>query len=180
MNLPSLSVIIPNYNHGKHLPVALNAIFRQPVKPLEILIIDDGSTDDSVELIKNLVRQYPTIKFYQNEQNRGVSYTLNRGIDLARGEYAFFPAADDEILPGFLEKSLSLLAQHPQAGLSCTIGDWREVNTGLNWHMGVGMAHSPAYLSPDEMVKLEKRGRLFIPGHTTIMKRSAHIAAGKF
>src|SRR5206468_8725963 len=133
-----------------------------------------------VEIIKGLLRQYPSLKFYQNEQNRGVSYTLNRGIDLASGEYTFFPAADDEILPGFLEKSMSLLAQYPQAGLSCTIGDWREVGTGLNWHMGVGMADTPTYLSPQQMVALEKKGRLYIPGHTTIMKRSAHIKAGKF
>lgn len=66
-------------------------------------------------------------------------FTLNRGIDSACGEYVFLSAADDEILPGFLEKSLRLLAQHHQAGLSCTVGDWREEATGLNWHAGVGM-----------------------------------------
>ena len=92
----------------------------------------------------------------------------------------YFPAADDEVLPGFLEKSLRLLAQYPQAGISCTIGDWRELGSGLNWHMGVGMADKPTYLSPRELVELAKRGRLFIPNHTAIMKRSALIEAGKF
>jgi glycosyltransferase involved in cell wall biosynthesis len=108
-----------------------------------------------------------------------VLFTVNRGIDLARGEYVFLSGADDEVLPGFLEKSLHVLAQHPQAGLSCTIGDWREEATGLNWHMGVGMAETPSYLSPQRMVELERNGRLFIPGHTTILKRSALIEAGK-
>ncbi len=179
MNLPTLSIIIPNYNHGQHLPVAVNAILKQSAQPLEVIIIDDGSTDDSVEVIQALARQHPLIRFERNKQNQGVLPTVNRGIDLAQGEYVFLSSADDEVLPGFLEKSLQLLAQHPQAGLSCTIGDWREEATGLNWHMGVGMADTPSYLSPQKMVDLERKGRLFIPGHTTILKRAALIEAGK-
>jgi glycosyltransferase involved in cell wall biosynthesis len=173
MNLPTLSIIIPNFNHGHFLPVAVNAIMKQSAQPLEVIIIDDGSTDDSVEIIEGLVRQHPVIKFYRNEKNQGVLFTVNRGIDLAQGEYVFLSGADDEILPDFLEKSLQILAQHPQAGLSCTIGDWREEATGLNWHMGVGMADIPSYLSPQRMVELERKGRLFIPGHTTILKRAS-------
>ena len=179
MKLPTLSIIIPNYNHGKHLPVAVNAILTQSVQSLEVIIIDDGSTDDSVEIIQGLAGQHPVIKFHRNEKNQGVLFTVNRGIDLAQGEYVFLSSADDEILPGFLEKSLQVLAQHPQAGLSCTIGDWREEATGLNWHMGVGMADRPSYLSPPRMVELERQGRLFIPGHTTILKRAASDRGGE-
>ena len=179
MNLPTLSIIIPNFNHGHCLPVAVNAILKQSAQPLEVIIIDDGSTDDSVDIIQTLARQHPVINFHRNEKNQGVLFTVNRGIDLAQGEYVFLSSADDEILPGFLEKSLQVLAQHPQAGLSCTIGDWREEATKLNWHMGVGMAETPSYLSPQRMVQLERQGRLFIPGHTTILKRSALIEAGK-
>lgn len=179
MNLPTLSIIIPNYNHGHFLPVAVNAILKQSAQPLEVIIIDDGSTDDSVAIIQELAQQHPIIKFHRNEKNMGVLFTVNRGIDLARGDYVFLSSADDEILPGFLEKSLAVLAQHPQAGLSCTIGDWREQATGLNWYMGVGMAETPSYLSPQRMLELERQGRFFIPGHTTILKRSALIEAGK-
>ena len=179
MKLPTLSVIIPNYNHGKYLPVAVQAILQQSTPPLEIIIIDDGSTDNSVEIIQQLAASHPSIQFHRNDRNQGVCYTVNRGIDLARGDYVFLSGADDEVLPGFLEKSLSVLGRNPQAGLSCTIGDWREVATGLNWHMGVGMANEPSYLSPGRMLELEQRGKLFIPGHSTILKRSALIEAGK-
>src|SRR5882762_1877584 len=172
MKLPSLSVILPNYNHGKLLPVAVEAILNQSTQPTEIIIIDDGSTDNSVEVIKGLASRSSIIKLYQNERNRGVSYTLNRGIDLAASDYLFFPGADDEILPGFTEKSLTLLAQYPHAGLSCTIGDWREMESGLNWHMGVGMVSEPSYLSPAQMVALDRRGLLSIPNHTAILKRT--------
>src|SRR5882762_3451884 len=170
MKLPSLSVILPNYNHGKLLPVAVEAILNQSAQPTEIIIIDDGSTDNSVEVIKGLASRSSIIKLHQNERNRGVSYTVARGIDLSSGDYVFFPAADDEILPGFFEKSLGLLAQYPQAGLSCTIGDWREMESGLNWHMGVGLADKPSYLSPADMIALDRRGLLSIPNHTVIKK----------
>jgi len=179
MNLPTLSIIIPNYNHGHCLPLAVNAILKQSAPPLEIILIDDGSTDDSVAIIQNLARQHPIIKFHRNAKNEGVCFTVNRGIDLARGDYVFLAGADDEVLPGFLEKSLRVLAQHPQAGLSCTIGDWREEATGLNWHVGVGMVDRASYLSPQAMVKLGRRGRLHLTSHTVILKRLALIEAGK-
>src|SRR6185436_11843228 len=104
MKLPTLSIIIPNYNHGHCLPVAVNAILQQSAQPLEVIIIDDGSTDQSVEIIQELARRHPVIQFHHNEKNEGVLFTINRGIDLARGEYVFSSSADDEILPSFLEK----------------------------------------------------------------------------
>src|SRR5258706_10470852 len=158
----------------------MKAILDEPVKPFEIIIIDDGSTDNSLDVIKGLAKHKSGIRYFQNDQNRGVSYTLNRGIDLAQGDYAFFPAADDQIMPGFLEKSLSLLAKYPQAGLSCTIGDWHELSTGLNWHMGNRIASKPCYISPAEMVALDRKGRLYIPGNTIIMRRQALVDAGKY
>lgn len=180
MTRPSLSVILPNYNHSKYLPTCLTALATQSQVTDEILVIDDASTDNSVEVIQKFAKLYPIIKLIQNESNHGVSYTLNRGVDLARCDYLYFPGADDEILPGFIEKSMQLLGQHPEAGICCTIGDWRETATGLNWHMGVGMTDRPAFLPPREIVNLEKRSRFFIPNHTAIMKRSSLVKAGKF
>jgi len=180
MDLPTLSVIVPNYNHGRYLAVCLKAILAQSVKPIELIVLDDASTDNSVEVIRQFAAQSPLVRLVRNEKNLGVIRTLNKGLDLARGEYVFIQAADDEVLPGLLEKSLCLLAKYPQAGLSCTIGDWREEATGLNWHVGVGMAKTPSYLSPQQMAALGRRGRLFIASHTVILKRSALIEAGKF
>jgi hypothetical protein len=96
------------------------------------------------------------------------------------GEFVFGSAADDHILPGLFEKSLRLLAEHPQAALSCTIGDYREASTGLNWQMGVGMGEVPCYLSPERMVEIEKRGKFYISPNSVIFKKSALIEAGRF
>jgi glycosyltransferase involved in cell wall biosynthesis len=180
MGLPTLSVIIPNYNHAQHLPVCLKSILAQSVKPVEIIVLDDASTDNSIQVLQEFAAQNPTLRLVQNEMNLGVLPNVNKGLSLARGEYLFLQAADDEVLPGLFEKSLKLLAQHPEAGLSCTIADWREAATGLNWHMGVGMGDQSVYFSPQEMVELERQRRLFIASHTVILKRSALLAAGKF
>lgn len=180
MKLPTLSVVLPNYNHARHLPKCLNAMLSQSVQPLEIIVMDDGSTDDSVAVIQGFAVQHPVLRLYQNDRNHGVSFTLNRGIDLAQGDYLYCPGSDDKILPGFFEKSLQLLAQHPEAGLCCTVGDWRELDTGVNWHMGLGMTDQPAYLPPARIVELERMGRFFITGHTAVMKRTAFFEAGKF
>jgi len=180
MNLPTLSVVIPNYNHGHLLPRCLDSILTQSVQATEIMIIDDGSTDNSVEIVEQWIKKHPSIRLLRNERNMGVVYTVNRALDLAAGDFVHFPAADDVVMPGLFEKSLNILAHHPRAALCCTIGDWREVGTGLNWHVGVGMADRPCYLSPTQIADLERKGRLFIASNTTISRREALIQGGKY
>jgi glycosyltransferase involved in cell wall biosynthesis len=180
MTLPTLSVLLSNYNHARYLTGCLDAILQQSAQPLEIIVIDDGSTDGSVALLEDYARRHRVIKFYRNEENRGVLFTVNRSIDLARGDYVYPAAADDQILPGFFEKSLRLLSEHPQAALSCTIGDWRESATGYRWLMGAEMAERPCYLSPARMLELERKGKLYLASHTALIKRNILMESGKF
>src|SRR5205809_2814761 len=124
MSLPSLSVVVPNYNHSQFLPAALGAILEQSVPASEVIVIDDASTDNSLEILNGFARKHPNLKVHRNEKNQGVLFGMRRGIELARSDYVLFAAADDQVLPGFFEKSLRLLARHPEAGLSCTVSTW--------------------------------------------------------
>lgn len=180
MNAPLLSVIVPNYNHERFLPACLEALAQQSVPALEILVIDDGSTDDSVSVIERLARSHPIIKLHRNQQNKGVVYSMNRGVELACGDYVYLAAADDVVAPGLFEKSLGLLRQHPQAALSCTISEWRDATSGLTWLMGAQVAGRPCYLSPDELVACERRGQLAIVSHSAIIKASVVREFGGF
>src|SRR5207248_9504456 len=99
MNQPQLSVIIPNYNHGQYLPRCFESILKESWQPDEIVVVDDGSTDNSVEVIESYIRRHPQIRLAKNERNQGVLSTLNRGLGLEQpglttAEYAHFPAAD--------------------------------------------------------------------------------------
>jgi len=121
MFLPSLSVVLSNYNHAKYLPRALEALFNQSVKPQQIIIIDDGSTDNSVDVISGFIKQDPSVEFILNEKNLGIFISIIKGLEKATCDYIYFAGADDYLLPGFFEKSLKLLAKHPQAGFCSSL-----------------------------------------------------------
>lgn len=115
--MPTLSVIIANYNHGKLLPRALDAMLSQSRPPREIIVIDDGSRDDSLAVMSQYAGRHPLVRVVSNEGNRGVAYTMNRGVALARGDLVYLAAADDQVVPGFFARAHDLLSEHPGAGL---------------------------------------------------------------
>jgi glycosyltransferase involved in cell wall biosynthesis len=180
MSLPSLSVVVPNYNHSQFLPAALGAILEQSVPASEVIVIDDASTDNSLEILNGFARKHPNLKVHRNEKNQGVLFGMRRGIELANSEYVLFAAADDQVLPRFFEKSLRLLARHPEAGLSCTVSTWRYEDSGLEFHMSAGMAEQPAYLPPEELVQLGQKGKLMISSSSVLFRKSALESVGGF
>lgn len=178
MSLPRVSVVIPNYNHARHLPRCLDAVLGQSIPPDEILVIDDGSTDDSRQVLEAYASRSPRILLRPNERNLGVVATINRGLSLATGNYVGFFAADDEILPGLFEATLPLLAAHPQSGAVSGLCEWRCEATGLTWFQGSGMPDRACYLSPDEMIALSRAGRFSLAAQHALFLRTALVEAG--
>jgi glycosyltransferase involved in cell wall biosynthesis len=177
--LPGLSVVVPNYNHARYLPECLESLLQQSVQPLEIIVIDDCSTDNSIAVLEDFCRNNPRVTFCRNEKNLGVLATLNKGAQMARGEYVVFPGADDRVLPGYFEKALSLLARHPQAGL-CFFdpGSFDHV-TGVISENRMRLSPAPAFFSPEDIAKIGARRRLIITGNC-VFKHSALVKAGGF
>lgn len=91
-----VSIIIPVYNLEKYISNCLNSVVNQTYKNLEILCVDDGSTDGSADIIKNMAEKDSRIKYFYQE-NAGVSAARNRGLDEAKGEYIMFVDGDDYI-----------------------------------------------------------------------------------
>lgn len=115
----TLSVVLPNYNHAKFIGRALAALLGQERAADEIIVIDDGSTDDSVAVIERIAATAPTIRLLRNPGNVGVIPTLQRGLEAARGKYVYFAASDDWIFPGFFALALRRLEAEPDMGLFC-------------------------------------------------------------
>lgn len=92
-----VSVIIPVYNVGKYLDRCLESILGQTEKNIEILCIDDCSTDDSLSILKNYAKTDGRIHIFKNEQNLGQAYSRNIGLDAAKGEFITFVDSDDYI-----------------------------------------------------------------------------------
>ncbi|HAS37211.1 MAG TPA: glycosyltransferase family 2 protein, partial [Ruminococcaceae bacterium] len=91
-----VSIIIPVYNLEKYIKHCLESVVNQTYKELEIICIDDGSTDGSAEIIKSMAENDPRIKYIYQE-NAGVSAARNKGLDTATGEYVMFVDGDDYI-----------------------------------------------------------------------------------
>ena len=102
MSLPTVSVILPNYNHAHYLPQCLNAMLDQSVKPTEIIVIDDGSTDGSKKLLENNRNLYS--KLLINETNKGKGFSVKRGILNSSGTHIIFQDADFEYDPSDFKK----------------------------------------------------------------------------
>lgn len=178
MSRPRVSAVVPNYNHAKLVPRCLLALLHQSVPPDEILVIDDASTDNSVEVLTALAAQHPRIRFLRNERNAGVHASLNRGLAEAQFERIGFFAADDEVLPGLLEKSLPLLEAHPEAGLVTGLCRWQCHSTGNTWQYGATMPRTAGFLPPTELVKLGRAGRLQVAAQPALYRRDALLQAG--
>ena len=105
---PRLSVIIPVYNARQYLKQCIGTVLRQEVGELEVICVDDGSTDGSLELLRLLEREHPRLRVFAQE-NRSAGAARNLGLAHARGEYVHFLDADDYLAPGIYPHVLKLL-----------------------------------------------------------------------
>ena len=108
-------ILMPVYNAAKYLKEAIESILNQTFEDFEFLIIDDGSTDKSAEIIKTY--NDPRIKFMKNKHNVGLIRTLNKGLKLAESEYIARMDADDISTPDRLQKQVEFMDENPETGI---------------------------------------------------------------
>lgn len=114
---PAVSVIIPLYNKAAEIGATLRSVLGQTVQPLEIIVVDDGSTDGGAEVVKAFAE--PLVRLV-GQPNRGVAAARNRGIAEARGEYVALLDGDDVWEPRFLEKSIEMIEKYPECAIYAT------------------------------------------------------------
>lgn len=119
IEVPTVSVIIPTYNRAHLIRKSLESVLNQTFDDFEIIVFDDGSTDDTEKVVKQFTDE--RIRCLRHEQNRGAAAARNTGIRAARGDYIAFLDSDDEWLPHKLAKQLTALQSAPASvGASCT------------------------------------------------------------
>ncbi|MGQ9848333.1 MAG: glycosyltransferase family 2 protein [Bacteroidales bacterium] len=135
-NFPSISIIIPFYNAQNFLKETLDSIIKQSITDWEVILIDDGSTDNSYAIASSYVSE--NIKLYQ-QSNCGVSIARNEGFKKAKGKYVVFLDADDILSNNFLEQRFLFLEQNNEYGFCC--GDiimFEDTTNKIIWkHKGV-------------------------------------------
>lgn len=116
---PIVSVIIPVYNVDAYLQVAINSIINQSFSNLELILVDDGSEDDSLSICKSF--QDARIKILINDENKGLAYSLNKGMRQAKGKYIARMDGDDIAQKDRLKTQVEFLDKNPNVGL---VGTW--------------------------------------------------------
>jgi glycosyltransferase involved in cell wall biosynthesis len=117
MEKPIVSVIIPNYNYATFLPQRITSILGQSFTDFELILLDDASSDQSVEILRHYEREDTRIKTVViNECNSGSPFKQwKKGLELANGKYIWIAESDDYANPSFLEKTVALLEKYPKA-----------------------------------------------------------------
>lgn len=113
---PTISVVVPLYNHARYIEAALESVLSQTSPADEIVLIDDGSSDNGFALAERVLAKVPHAKVY-NQENAGAHNTINRAIGVSRGEYVAVLNSDDLFNPTKLERVRAIVHDHPGIGL---------------------------------------------------------------
>ncbi len=170
---PKVSVIIPAFNCARYIADAIDSVLAQTYQDLEIIVVDDGSTDGTGEV----VRRYGDRVRYIRQKNRGPSGAKNTGIQAARGEYISTLDGDDLWMPDRLEKLVPLLDQQPELGFA--YGDCYRIDETPDhvWQQTAFQIHGGARRGwvLERLVMVN-----FVPSQSVIIRRSALDAVGLF
>jgi glycosyltransferase involved in cell wall biosynthesis len=178
----TLSVVLPNCNHAALIPRALAALLAQERPADEIIIVDDGSTDDSLRIIESWAEREPTIRCLVNPRNLGVVPSLQRGLDAAGGRYLYFAAADDWVRPGFFSLAVDRLDADPSCGFFCADAVLVDGETGRP--QGFRPIARPRFgqgrVTPERAAELLTRIDNWVLTGSTVFRHVSVVQAGGF
>jgi glycosyltransferase involved in cell wall biosynthesis len=125
MSAPTVTLLMPVFNGEAHLAEAVESVLAQTFADFELLVLDDGSTDSSGDILDAFRDR--RIRRVRNARNLGLAETLNKGLELAQGRYIARMDCDDVCLPGRLERQVRFMERHPEIGV---LGTWFEKTDG--------------------------------------------------
>ena len=183
-NKPLVSCVINFFNTEKFLGEAIESVFGQTYKNWELLLVDDGSTDDSTTIARNYAENYPAkVRYLEHEghQNLGASAARNLGVHNARGEYIAFLDADDVYLPYKLEQQIPILVSHTEAamlyGSSYYWYSWTGDPDDIQWDYEIEIMNVQLNtpLKSEEFLHLFIQRKVLLPPTTSLLARREAI-----
>lgn len=165
METPLFSVLIANYNNGPYLKEAIESVLAQSYSNWEVVIVDDASTDNSLDIYKVYVSD-PRFSIYHNEVNCGCGFTKRRCVELANGELCGFLDPDDALMPKAIEEMVGCHKTHPNA--ACVFSRFYRCDERL-----VPQTESRLLVIPEDEDYFTHRD--YSPEHFATFKRAAYL-----
>ena len=128
-----VSIIIPCYNNEKVIAETIDSALSQSYKSIEIIVVNDGSTDDSAKVVENISTKYSNISFYSKE-NRGPSHTRNFGAQLSNGKFLVFLDGDDKLHTNYIQKCVAEYLKNPHLNIVYSHAEFFGSKSG-NWNL---------------------------------------------
>jgi glycosyltransferase involved in cell wall biosynthesis len=165
-----VSVLMTAYNAERYLPLAIDSVLRQTLRDFEFLIINDGSTDQTQSIIDDYARRDPRIRTVSHA-NMGMGKSLNKGLELVRGEWVARFDADDEMLPTRLQRQVEFVREHPDVAVTATLVNYID-RTGRI----IGRSRSDL-LSKEALERALRKGEVIHVHHPAVMARPEVLRA---
>ena len=163
---PLVSIVVPAYNHARYLTEAIESILNQDYEHIELIVLDDGSTDMTSVILQNYGNRF----HWESQNNMGQANTLNKGWRMAKGEILAYLSADDVLLPNAVSTAVACLQSNPDAVLSYPDFQLIDHRSRVIRHVA-----APEYDYKEMVTKL-----ICAPGAGAFFKRSAYAAAGEW
>lgn len=174
--MSKISVIVPSYNQASYIFVCIKSILTQTKKAYEIIVVDDHSTDNTLEVLKPYLAK---IKLIQNRKNTGAfSFTTNIGIKQATGDYILIISADDWLLPTALEEESEILDNNPEIGM--VYSQAFDIINGKKVLKMPSPAGKKSYIGRKNDFELLLTKGDFIPSINSLVRKSVYRKVGLF
>jgi glycosyltransferase involved in cell wall biosynthesis len=175
---PLVSIIVPLYNHARYIEVTLESFRTEGYPALEVVILDDGSTDDCFEVARDWLKAHPNAfknVVLERQENQGITKTLNRLVGLSHGTYITMVASDDLLLPGGIQVRLEALEARPD--WLAVFGDATVIDDGGKMTAPSALEYirgsNKRALTHDDLRALELILRWAVPGPVLLSRREA-------
>ncbi|WP_162053131.1 glycosyltransferase family 2 protein [Pontibacter pamirensis] len=157
---PAVSVLMPSYNRERYIEAAMESVLASSFHDLELVVVDDCSTDRTADIAKNIAAKDPRVKVYVNKINKGQFSNRNFAIELAKGRYIKFLDSDDIIYPHSLQYMIDALELYPRAGF------------GIQYEIAPPAKPFPFEISSEDAYRLHfLKGGLLFPGPSAVIFR---------
>jgi len=180
MKTPKVSVIIPTYNCQEFIGRSMGSVLGQTFQDFELIIVDDGSTDNTKEIVKDFLKKDKRIRYIYQENSGGPAKPMNTGILTSRGEFIAFLDSDDEWLPAKLEKQLELFKNSFNKNLGLVSCNYNILSIEKNSQKILGEYKTPNFPSRNETFQKLLRDCFILSESSVLTKKKILDKVGLF